>query len=156
MTTLLKYTPELSQESLNAITKTFKLFQDQNGKINGDNLMFSLKELKFDEKAPVIFDIIGEVCSTYKDGLTYEQFVDKLNELLQDRGSQKTTERTYELFVDDPSGTLTYDALKKVSQEVGDNTSEEELKKCFNFASSNGQDIPYEEFHSIMTKSFGN
>ena len=154
MATLLKYKPELSQETLDSILKTFKLFQDQNGKINCDVLMTSLKELKFDEQDPVIFDIIDEVCSGNPTGLTYDEFCDKLNGILQDRGSQKSTERTYELFVEDPKGTLTYDVLKKVAEEAGDNATEEEIRKTFNYASSNGQDIPYEEFHSIMTKNF--
>ena len=154
MATYLKYKPQLSQDTLESVMKTFKLFQDQNGKMNCDNLMMALKELKFDEQEPVIYDIIDEICATNKGGLTYEEFADKLNETLQDRSSQKSTERTYELFVEDPKGTLTYDVLKKVSEEAGDNATEEEVKKIFNYASSNGKDIPYEEFHSIMTKSF--
>ncbi len=154
MASYLKYKPQLSQDTLDSILKTFKLFQDQNGKMNSDNLMFALKELRFDEQNPVIFDIIDEICSTNKAGLTYDQFVDKLNETLQDRGSQKSTERTYELFVEDPKGTLTYEVLKKVAKEAGDEATDEEIRKTFNYASSNGQDIPYEEFHSIMTKNF--
>ncbi len=154
MASYLKYKPQLSQDTLDSILKTFKLFQDQNGKMNCDNLMFALKELRFDEQNPVIFDIIDEICSTNKAGLTYDQFVDKLNETLQDRGSQKSTERTYELFVEDPKGTLTYEVLKKVAKEAGDEATDEEIRKTFNYASSNGQDIPYEEFHSIMTKNF--
>ena len=154
MTTYLKYKPELNQDTLQSIAKTFKIFQDENGNLNCDNLIFSLKQLRFDEQDPVIFDIIEEICSTNKVGLTYDKFVEKLNETLQDRSSQKSTERTYELFVEDPKETLTYDVLKKVSAEAGDNASEEEIRKTFNYASSNGQDIPYEEFHAIMTKNF--
>ena len=154
MSSYLKYKPQLSQDTLDSILKTFKLFQDQNGKMNCDNLMLALKELRFDEQDPVIFDIIDEICSTNKAGLTYDQFVDKLNETLQDRSSQKSTERTYELFVEDPKGTLTYDVLKKVAKEAGDDATDEEIRRTFNYASSNGQDIPYEEFHSIMTKNF--
>ena len=154
MTTYLKYKPQLSQDTLDSIVKTFKLFQDQNGKINGENLMFALKELRFDEQEPVIYDIIDEVCSLNKDGFTYEQFVDNLNAILQDRDSQKSTERTYELFVEDPKGTLTVEVLKKVARDAGDNATDEEIQKTFNYASSNGKDIPYEEFHAVMTKSF--
>ena len=154
MTTYLKYNPQLRQDTLDSILKTFKLFQDQNGKINGDNLMFALKELRFDEQEPVIFDIIDEICSLNKAGFTYDQFVDSLNAILQDRDSQKSTERTYELFVEDPKGTLTVDVLKKVARDAGDNATEEEIQRTFNYASSNGQDIPYEEFHGVMTKSF--
>ncbi len=154
MTSYLKYKPQLSQDTLDSISKTFKLFQDQNGILKCENILLSLKELRFDEQEPVIFDIIEEICTLNKAGLTYETFVDKLNEILQDRSSQKCIERTYGLFVEDPQGILTEDVLKKVAREAGDNATEEEIRRTFNYASSNGKDIPYEEFHSIMTKSF--
>ena len=148
MSTYLKYKPQISNESLESVQKAFKLFQDDNGALKCDDLMFALQELKFDQQDPVIFDIIEEICSTNKVGLT--------NETLQDRGSQKSTERTYGLFVEDPQANLTYDSLKRVAREVGDNSSEEEIKKIFNYASNNGQDIPYEDFHSIMTRGYMN
>ena len=156
MSTYLKYKPQISNESLESVQKAFKLFQDDNGALKCDDLMFALQELKFDQQDPVIFDIIEEICSTNKVGLTYDKFVEKLNEQLQDRGSQKSTERTYGLFVEDPQANLTYDSLKRVAREVGDDASEEEIKKIFNYASNNGQDIPYEDFHSIMTRGFMN
>ena len=156
MSTYLKYKPQISNESLESVQKAFKLFQDDNGALKCDDLMLALQELKFDQQDPVIFDIIEEICSTNKVGLTYDKFVEKLNEQLQDRGSQKSTERTYGLFVEDPQANLTYDSLKRVAREVGDNSSEEEIKKIFNYASNNGQDIPYEDFHSIMTRSYLN
>ena len=156
MSRLLKYQPELSKESLESIAKTFKLFQDKNGLMNCVNLISALKELKYDQQEPVIFDIVDEICSANKGGITYDNFVAKMNEQLQDRNSQKSTERTYALFAENPEGNFTFEDFKRVARETGDNTSEEDLKKTFNFASTNGKDIPYEEFHAVMTKSFGN
>ncbi len=156
MASVLKYTPELSNESLESIAKTFKLFQDKNGIINCEYLITALKDLKYDQQEPVIYDIIDEVCSSSKKGLSYDEFVSKLNEQLQDRMSQKSTERTFALFTENPNGNFTFEDFKRVAKETGDNTNDEDLKKIFNFASSNGKDIPYEEFHTVMTKSFAN
>ncbi len=156
MASVLKYTPELSNESLESIAKTFKLFQDKNGIINCEYLITALKDLKYDQQEPVIYDIIDEVCSSSKKGLSYDEFVSKLNEQLQDRMSQKSTERTFALFAENPKGNFTFEDFKRVAKETGDNTNDEDLKKIFNFASSNGKDIPYEEFHTVMTKSFAN
>ena len=156
MATYLKYKPQISNGSLESVQKAFKLFQDNNGALKCDDLMFALQELKFDQQDPVIFDIIEEICSSNKVGLTYDKFVEKINEQLQDRGSQKSTERIYGLFVEDPQSNLTFDSLKRVAREVGDSSSEEENKKIFNYASENGHDIPYEDFHSIMTRNFIN
>ena len=54
----------------------------------------------------------------------------------EDRESQRAAERVYEL----------------VTEEIGDKTPNEELQRLIKNYASNDTDIPYEEFHSIMTK----
>ena len=120
--------------------------------MNLNNMVIAMKELKFDESEPVIYDIVSEIETEVKGPLSYEDFVDKLTEKLQDRDSQKATERVFDLFVEDPKGTITYEVLKKVATETGDNTSDEDLRRLIKNGASNGNDISYEEFHSIMTK----
>ena len=39
-----------------------------------------------------------------------------------------------------------------VTEEIGDKTPNEELQRLIKNYASNDTDIPYEEFHSIMTK----
>ena len=69
-----------------------------------------------------------------------------------DRESQRATERVYELIVKDPNKTLNYETLKKVTEEIGDKTPNEDLQRLIKNGASNDADISYEEFHSIMTK----
>ena len=111
-----------------------------------------MKELKFDENEPVIYDLMSELESENQTGLTYDEFVDKLTAKLQDRESEKSVERVFDLFVEDPKGTVTYEVLKKVHQEIGEDVPEEELRRLIKSGASNGNDIPFEEFHSIMLK----
>jgi len=152
MSRVLKYKPEFNKEELHSIEKAFKLFSDRSGMMNLNNMVIAMKELKFDENEPVVYDIVSEIESETQTPVSYDDFVDKLTEKLQDRESQRATERVYELFVEDPKGTLTYEVLKKVAVETGDNASDEDLKRLIKNGASNGNDIPYEEFHSIMTK----
>jgi centrin-3 len=152
MSRVLKYKPEYNKEELHSIEKAFKLFADRSGMMNLNNMVIAMKELKFDENEPVVYDIMSEIESETKNPISYDEFVDKLTEKLQDRESQKATERVYDLFVEDPKGTLTYEVLKKVAVETGDNASDEDLRRLIKNGASNGNDIPYEEFHSIMVK----
>ena len=152
MSRVLKYSPEFNKEELYSLEKAFKLFADRSGMMNLNNMVIAMKELKFDENEPVVYDIISEIESETKNPISYDEFVDKLTEKLQDRESQKATERVYDLFVEDPKGTLTYEVLKKVAVETGDNASDEDLRRLIKNGASNGNDIPYEEFHSIMVK----
>ena len=152
MSRVLKYKPELNKTELYSIEKAFKLFADRNGVMNLNNMVIAMKELKFDENEPVIYDLMAELESENTTGLTYDEFVDKLTAKLQDRDSQKSVERVFDLFVEDPKGTVTYEVLKKVHQEIGEDVPEEELRRLIKSGASNGTDIPFEEFHSIMTK----
>ena len=152
MSRVLKYKPEFSKEELYSIEKAFKLFADRNGMINLNNMVIAMKELKFDESEPVIYDLMSELESENQGSLSYDDFVDRLTEKLQDRESQKATERVFDLFVEDPKGTVTFEVLKKVAAETGDNTSDEDLQRLIKSGASNGTDIPYDEFHSIMVK----
>ena len=152
MSKLLKYSPQYSKEELHSIEKAFKLFADRNGIVHLNNMVIAMKELKLDETEPVIYDLMAELEAETKQGITYDEFVQLLTAKLQDRESQKSTERVYELFVEDPNGTLNYEVLKKVANQVGDQTSDEDLQRLIKNGSSNGTDIPYDEFHSIMTK----
>ena len=152
MSRVLKYKPEFSKEELHSFEKAFKLFADRNGYMNFNNMAIAMKELKFDESEPVIYDLITELEAETKNSITYDEFIQKLTAKLQDRDSQKATERVYELFVPDPNGTLNFQTLKKVANEIGDQTPDEDLDRLIKSGASNGTDIPYDEFHSIMTK----
>ena len=72
--------------------------------------------------------------------------------ILQDRESEKATERVFDLFTEDPKGTVTYEVLKKVHEQIGEEASEDDLRRLIKSGASNGNDIPYEEFRSIMIK----
>ena len=152
MSKVLKHKPEFDKAELHSFEKAFKLFADRNGIMNLNNMAIAMKELKFDESEPVVYDLIIELESENKSGLTYDDFIGALTDKLRDRESQKATERVYELFVPDPNGTLNFETLKKVTQQIGDNTPDEDLQRLIKNGASNGTDIPYEEFHSIMTK----
>ena len=152
MSKLMKYSPQYSKEELHSIEKAFKLFADRDGIVHLNNMVIAMKELKLDETEPVIYDLMAELEAETNQGITYDEFVQLLTAKLQDRESQKSTERVYELFVEDPNGTLNYEVLKKVANQVGDQTPDEDLQRLIKNGSSNGTDIPYDEFHSIMTK----
>ena len=69
-------------------------------------MAIAMKELKFDESESVVYDLIIELESENKSSITYDDFMDKLTVKLQNRESQRSTERVYELFVEDPDNKI--------------------------------------------------
>ena len=98
MSTSSRYTPELSKETLDSITRAFQLFQDKNGIINCEYLINALKDLKYDQQEPVVYDVVQEVCSTNKT-LSFDEFVAlaffKLGGLIENYNPEKATISTY-------------------------------------------------------------
>ena len=74
--------------------------------MNLNSMAIAMKELKFDESESVIYDLIIELESENKSSITYDDFMDKLTVKLQNRESQRSTERVYELFVEDPDNKI--------------------------------------------------
>ena len=53
-------------------------------------------------------------------------------------------EREFNLFFEDIKCTLTFEVLKNVTTETGDNVSDEDLRRLIKNGASNGNNIPYE------------
>ena len=149
-------TPGLSRKELNSVRKLFRLFQDRNGTIDPHEVLASMQTLKLNEKNPVVYEIFEEFDTpeNSRNRLDYDEFVDLLNEKLADRDSQKALSRIYELFLGDSQGeTLTFEAIKKVSQDIGEEMSDSQIRELLERAGQNGKELTYDEFCAVMTKS---
>ena len=86
-------------------------------------------------------------------GISFDDFLDAINNKLDDKESKEGIRRIFDLFIGDPNAdTITLSSLKKISKELGENMSDEELKDMLERASKNGVELTFEEFYDIMTK----
>ena len=86
-------------------------------------------------------------------GINFDDFVDAINDKLEDKESKEGIKRIFDLFIDDPNAdTITLRSLKKISKELGENMNDKELKDMLERASKNGVELTFEEFYDIMTK----
>ena len=128
--------PGLSSEEVDEIKQAFDLFDTNGtGKIDPKELKAAMQSLGFDSKNPTIYQLIA------------------INDKLGDKESKEGIRRIFDLFIDDPNAdTITLSSLKKISKELGENMSDEELKDMLERASKNGVELTFEEFYDIMTK----
>ena len=146
----------LTRKELGSVKKLFRLYQDRNGTIDPHEIVTSMQTLKLNEKNPVIYELFEEFDTpeNSRNRLDYDDFVDLLNEKLSDKFSQKAIQRVYEVFLgDSPSETLSFEAIKKVVEDVGDDMSDAQIRELLERATQNGKDMTYEEFYAVMTKS---
>ena len=148
-------TPVLSRKELGAVKKMFRLFQDRDGTIDPHDVITSMQTLGLNEKSPVIYELFEEFDTpeNSKNRLDYEEFVDLLSQKLSDKDSQKSIERFYEAFLTNTNkDTIDFDVLKKVAQDVGDDITDEQIRKLLERCAQNGKDMTFEEFYDVMTK----
>ena len=148
-------TPVLSRKELGAVKKMFRLFQDRDGTIDPHDVITSMQTLGLNEKSPVIYELFEEFDTpeNSKNRLDYEEFVDLLSQKLSDKDSQKSIERFYEAFLTNTNkDTIDFDVLKKVAQDVGDDITDEQIRKLLERCAQNGKDMTFEEFYNVMTK----
>ena len=147
--------PRLSRKELLSVKKLFRLFQDRDGTIDPHEVITSMLTLKLNEKNPVMYELFEEFDTpeNSRNRLDYEEFVEILNEKLSERDSQKAISRIYELFLgDSPNETITFDIIKKVSQDVGEEMSDNQIRELLERASQNGKELTFDEFYAVMTK----
>ena len=148
--------PALTRKELGSVKRLFRLFQDRNGTIDPHEMVTSMQTLKLNEKNPVIYELFEEFDTpeNSRNRLDYDDFIDLLNEKLMDKDSEKALQRYYELFLGDSQGeTLTFENIKKVVEDVGDDMTDTQIRELLERATQNGKDMTYEEFRDIMTKN---
>ena len=147
--------PILSRKELGAVKKMFRLFQDRDGTIDPHEVITSMKTLRLNEKSPIIYELFEEFDTpeNSKNRLDYEQFVDMLSEKLSDKESQKAIERFYEAFLSETNkDVIDFEVIKKVAKDVGDDITDEQIRKMLERCAQNGKDMTFEEFYEVMTK----
>ena len=153
MSRLRNYKFELTREEQNKIKKVFDIF-GKNGVVDPHELLQTMLEAGLDQKNPIAFELMSEFDTPqYKNGLSFDDFVEKVNTELADRKSEKAMERAFQLFADDPSkNTITYKEVVRLGGEVGDDITEEQAKILMSKAAENGNSLGFDEFYGVMTK----
>merc|ERR1719171_1753142 len=85
--------------------------------------------------------------------INFDEFLDAITAKLGDKETRDGIGKIFNLFDDDKTGSISLKNLKRVSKELGETMSEEELREMIERADSNGNgEISLEDFYTIMTK----
>ena len=106
-----------------------------------------MQSFRFDIKSPTIYKLIADLDIPDEErngGISFDDFLDAINNKLDDKESKEGIRRIFDLFIGDPNAdTITLNSLKKISKELGENISDEELKIMLERASKNGVELTF-------------
>ncbi|CAK70546.1 unnamed protein product (macronuclear) [Paramecium tetraurelia] len=144
--------PGLTEDEIEEIKEAFNLFDTEGtGRVDPRELKAAMQSLGFDQKNPTIFNMIAELENEGTD-IDFDQFLDAITSKLGNRESRDGINKIFDLFDDDGSNSINLNNLKRVSKELGETMTAEELAEMLERAASNGRDISREDFYNIMVK----
>ena len=148
----------ISIEENEELRQAFDLFDvKENGKIYPSEIKETMKQLGFDIKNPTIYKIIEDLDtpdSKKNGGISFSEFSESMNKRLGDKESKEGVRRIFDLFVDDPNAEyIPLESLKKIAKELGDKSSDDELKDMIESASKNNGKLTFDEFYYIISKN---
>ena len=147
-----------SSEENVELRQAFDLFDvKETGKIDPSEIKETMKQLGFDSKNPTIFQIIEDLDtpdSKKNGGISFSEFSELMTKRLGDKESKEGVRRIFDLFVDDVNAEyIPLENIKKIAKELGDKSSDDELKDMIECASKNNGKLSFDDFYYIISKN---
>ena len=148
----------VKSEGGDEIKETFEFFDaNGDGRINAREIRGAMQSIGYDEKNPVVYEVITELDNPRNKnsgGATFSDFCQTVNYRVPDRETAEDLRKVFNLFLDDPnSDTTSLESIKRVADELGENIEEIELNAMLNKASKAGARLTFDDFVAIMTGS---
>ena len=143
----------LTKKELEVIKRAFDLFDvDHTGKADIKEIKETLINCGYDQKNPVLFQVIADLDTQEAEkngGVTFFDLIDEINTKLFDKTSKDALSNLYSIFVDD-SNSIRKETLKDICEEIGKEYDDATLQEALDKLMKYGTDITYEEFESIV------
>ena len=148
----------VKSEGGDEIKETFEFFDaNGDGRINAREIRGAMQSIGYDEKNPVVYEVITELDNPRNKnsgGATFSDFCQTVNYRVPDKETTEDLRKVFNLFLDDPnSDTTSLESIKRVADELGENIEEIELNAMLNKASKAGARLTFDDFVAIMTGS---
>ncbi|XP_061887884.1 centrin-3 isoform X1 [Entelurus aequoreus] len=130
---------ELSEEQKLEIREAFELFDtDKDNAIDYHELKVAMRALGFEVKKLDVMQILKDYDREENGKINFEDFNEVVMELILERDPKEEIMKAFRLFDDDESGAISLRNLRRVARELGENTSEEELRSMIDVFDTDG------------------
>ncbi|KAI5948910.1 CDC31 [Candida theae] len=120
---------ELLEEQKLEIREAFQLFDmNGDGSLDYHETKVAFKALGFELSKRQVLDIIREYDTDDTNLITYDNFYKTVGEMILKRDPLDEIRRAFKLFDIDGTGKISVRNLRKISKDLGENLSDEELQ----------------------------
>ncbi|CAG9328788.1 unnamed protein product [Blepharisma stoltei] len=144
----------LDEEQLLEIKEAFNLFDtDHRNQLDARELKAAMRALGYNTNKAEIRTIMQELELDIHDRVDYNQFLTIMTPKMQEKDTREEILNIFRLFDEDKTGKISFRNLKRVSNELGETLSDEELHEMIEEADTDGDGlITFDDFYRIMKK----
>jgi len=135
--------------------QAFDLFDtDKTGSIDYHELKVAMRALGFNVQKQEVVKIMKDYDRNNTGKISFADFAEIMGEKVLQRDPEEEMKKAFALFDDDDSGTISLKNLRRVSRELGEVLSEDELNAMIEeFDKDQDGEINLEEFMAIMKQT---
>jgi Ca2+-binding EF-hand superfamily protein len=145
----------LSKNEIAVIKEAFDLYDtDHTGFANISDIKESLVNLGYEQKNPVLFDIIAAMDTeenARKGGISFFQFIEEINDKLDDKETPEGLRRIFDLF-SEGTDIIKKENVVEICGQIAKEYDDPELHEALDRCAKNATNLTFDEFESIMTK----
>jgi len=152
---IVKRRTELTEEQKQEIKEAFDLFDtDGSGAIDAKELKVAMRALGFEPKKEEIKKMMDECDREGTGKVEYGAFMDMMQSRMAERDPIEEIRKAFKLFDVDGKGSIGVKDLKRITKELGENMTDEELTEMIEEADRNGDgEVTEDDFIRIMKKT---
>lgn len=145
---------QLLEEQKQEIREAFHLFDMNNdGYLDYHECKVAMRALGFEFSKSEILSIIKEYDADNLNLIKYTDFFNVMGVKILERNPLDEIKRAFKLFDEDGTGKISLRNLRRISRELGENLSDDELRAMINeFDLDEDGEINEEEFIKICTE----
>mmetsp|Transcript_10369 Transcript_10369/g.11904 ORF Transcript_10369/g.11904 Transcript_10369/m.11904 type:complete len:154 (+) Transcript_10369:265-726(+) len=148
---------ELTEDQTKEIKETFDLFAtDSKEEIDIKELKVAIRALGFEPKKDEIKEMLAKakIDKRPNQAVTFDEFLQIVSEKMLEKDPADDMKKAFKLFDDDGTGKITFENIKRVAAELGENMSDAELQEMITEADLDGDgEVSEEEFLRVMKKT---
>lgn len=150
-----KPTFDLSLEQKIDIKKAFDLFDTEcTGFIEVKELRVAIRALGFEPTKDDIRNMMEEIDKDKSGRIAFNDFLFIMRKKMAEKDTKQELMKSFSFFDDDHTGSISFDNLKRVARELGENLTDEELQEMIDEADlDNDGEVSSEEFLSVLRKT---
>jgi centrin-1 len=113
-----------------------------------------MRALGFEPRKEEVRKMISDIDRDGSGTIDFPEFLEMMSSKMAERDPREEIMKAFRLFDDDETGKISLKNLKRVSRELGENMTDEELSEMIEEADRDGDgEINEEEFLRIMKKT---